>query len=197
MATKNKINPVQEKYWEIKEMTPNDRMSATKELLDYIKSTSVKEIVEDVLARVPEVFFHGPASSSLKYHPEECRGDQGLLTHTKLVVKIAKVMLDTEHRVKHPDYVLAACILHDALKYGWTPGQYTVYDHPELIYEYMVDHALNNLKVGRFEKAYDCYKIAKLVRTHHGRFGDHKPSSLAQTIVSYADMLAAYMHTIR
>ena len=80
---------------------------------------AVKSYMEE---RVPDHFWEDGASSSGKFHPKFAQGKGGLVRHTKAVVLFAEELLRMSSyaymREEYKDYVIAACILHDTMKYG-------------------------------------------------------------------------------
>jgi HD superfamily phosphohydrolase YqeK len=82
---------------------------------------AVKSYLEEA---VPNYFWTDGASSSGKYHPQFAQGEGGLVRHTKAVVMFAEELLRMSSyaymREEYKDYVIAACIVHDTAKYGWT-----------------------------------------------------------------------------
>lgn len=75
-----------------------------------------------LIDRVPDYFWTDGASSSGKYHPKMSQGVGGLVRHTKAVVMFAEELLRMSSyaymKPEYKDYVIAACILHDTIKYG-------------------------------------------------------------------------------
>ena len=71
---------------------------------------------------VPDYFWTDGASSSGKYHPKMSQGIGGLVRHTKAVVMFAEELLRMSSyaymKEEYKDYVIAACIVHDTVKYG-------------------------------------------------------------------------------
>ena len=61
------------------------------EELQLIKDDGIRDLVVEVLKTVKDDFFHAPASSTGKYHPDYALGDGGLYRHTRAAVKIAAV----------------------------------------------------------------------------------------------------------
>lgn len=80
---------------------------------------AVKSYMEE---RVPDHFWEDGASSSGKFHPKFAQGVGGLVRHTKAVVMFAEELLRMSSyaymKEEYKDYVIAACILHDTMKYG-------------------------------------------------------------------------------
>ena len=79
----------------------------------------VKSYMEE---RVPDHFWEDGASSSGKFHPKFAQGIGGLVRHTKAVVMFAEELLRMSSyaymREEYKDFVIAACIIHDTMKYG-------------------------------------------------------------------------------
>jgi hypothetical protein len=79
----------------------------------------VKSYMEE---RTPDYFWTDGASSSGKYHPQFSQGKGGLVRHTKAVVMFAEELLRMSSyaymKAEYKDYVIAACLLHDTVKYG-------------------------------------------------------------------------------
>ena len=75
-----------------------------------------------ITSEVPAYFWTDGASSSGKYHPKMSQGVGGLVRHTKAVVKFAEELLQmvpyVDMKQEYKDYVIAACIVHDTVKYG-------------------------------------------------------------------------------
>ena len=96
--------------------------------LKLINNDDIRKMVEMTLEKVPEYFYHIPASTTGKYHPAYSLGEGGLYRHTQAAVKIADDITklhcmyfnDTLH-----DCVIAALILHDTMKCGDPQEKYT------------------------------------------------------------------------
>lgn len=75
-----------------------------------------------MMERIPDHFWTDGASSSGKYHPKFAQGEGGLVRHTKAVVMFAEELLRMSSyaymKDEYKDYVIAACIVHDTMKYG-------------------------------------------------------------------------------
>lgn len=91
--------------------------------LSLIKDENLREVVRGYMAeRTPDYFWTDGASASGKYHPQFSQGEGGLVRHTKAVVLFAVELLRMNTyaymREEYKDYVIAACIVHDTIKYG-------------------------------------------------------------------------------
>lgn len=92
--------------------------------LDIIVDEDLRAIVRAFLIeRTPDYFWTDGASSSGKFHPEFAHNIGGLVRHTKAVVMFAEELLKLSTyaymKDEHKDYVIASCILHDTIKYGF------------------------------------------------------------------------------
>ena len=88
-------------------------------IVDEDLRMAVKSYMEE---RTPDYFWTDGASSSGKYHPQFSQGKGGLVRHTKAVVMFAEELLRMSSyaymKAEYKDYVIAACLLHDTVKYG-------------------------------------------------------------------------------
>ena len=94
-----------------------------KKELSLIKDEELREVVRCYMAdKTPDYFWTDGASASGKYHPQFSQGEGGLVRHTKAVVMFAEELLRMNTyaymREEYKDYVIAACIVHDTIKYG-------------------------------------------------------------------------------
>ena len=88
-------------------------------IVDEELRMQVKSYMEE---RVPDHFWTDGASSSGKFHPKFAQGIGGLVRHTKAVVMFAEELLRMSSyaymKDEYKDFVIAACIVHDTMKYG-------------------------------------------------------------------------------
>lgn len=140
------------------------------EELQMIKNDGVRNCVIEVLKHVSDEFYHAPASSTGKYHPEYALGDGGLYRHTRAAVKIANDLLDIEWYKNmftdlKRDYIIAALILHDTCKSGkdWD-SKYTMHTHPLQAADLVEKTLEGSLMMD------DAEEIARLISTHMGQW---------------------------
>lgn len=183
-----------------------------------IHDMNLRLFVIDVLKEIPEYFFHIPASSTGKYHPQYALGEGGLVRHTKAAVGIALDLFNIEPDAfdkREQDCIIAALILHDGMKNGpaelsgesdSSTRSYTKTEHPilmaNLIYEIAKRKGLDaTIGVSSFPDV--IVEIMNLIQTHMGRWTlDYKtkakvlsePSTKAQKLVHLADYLASRKH---
>lgn len=161
--------------------------------LNLIKDASVRLLTEKILNQLPKYFFEVPASSTGKYHPKFAEGPGGLVRHTKAAVKIANELFNLEMFSKllpNRDLIISALILHDGLKHGDPKSEFTKFEHPALMKDFIM---ANDDYTG------NCPIIAALVFTHMGQWNTNKYSSMAlpkpesdcQKFVHLCDYLAS------
>ena len=101
--------------------------------LSFIQDKNLRKFVSYVLLKAPDPFWVIPASTSGKYHPSYALGEGGLVRHTKAAVAIAMNLLPLEmYSNINRDEVIAALILHDVVKVGFTDDvtAHTEFHHP-------------------------------------------------------------------
>lgn len=180
-------------------MNNNDKINKLQIELNYIKNPRYKESAEVIIGLLPDYFFEVPASSTGKYHPSFSLGDGGLLRHTKAAVRIAYEMFNDEsitgaYSNNEKDLMLIALMLHDGLKSGLEKSDYTKFEHPLLICEYIKE---NQVKTKFTDKEINF--ITHVISSHMGPWNTNnysevilpKPESKFQRFVHMCDYLAS------
>ncbi|HHW69403.1 MAG TPA: hypothetical protein GX747_03615 [Tenericutes bacterium] len=170
----------------------------TKEL-NFIKNNRYKESAEVLLELLPDYFFHIPASSTGKYHPNFSLGEKGLVRHTKVAIRIAYELLCNNtigniFNQDEKDLMLIAIMLHDGCKLGVEQTAYTVVDHPIIISEYIKENSTKT----KFT-ASEIEFICSCIETHMGEWNTdykgnkvlEKPSNKYQKFVHMCDFLSS------
>ena len=139
----------------------------TKEL-SYINDPKLKESLILILENLPDYWFHVPAASSGKYHPEYAAGDGGLLRHSKAAMRIGHELLENpsigNKYTKHEkDLILIGLLVHDGLKLGLPQEKYTRFDHPILMANYIKDNK-DKFKLDKEDADF----IGEIIKTHMG-----------------------------
>lgn len=115
--------------------------------INYIKNKRIKNSLITMLDKLPDYFYEVPASSTGKYHPSFSLGKRGLVRHTKAAVRFAIELFQNESlnnfTSDEKDLIIMALTLHDGLKSGLTKSEYTVFEHPILMAEYIKDNKDN------------------------------------------------------
>ena len=162
-----------------------------------IRNQEIRNFTEECLRHVPEYFWTMAASTTGKYHPVYSLGEGGLVRHTKAAVSIALDLLSLEqyrHLSDARDCIIAALILHDTFKKGRDGKKWTVFDHPLIAAEFVVEMADRVSVQMKYVNV-----IRDLIATHMGQWTEdydgvqrlQKPETEAQKFVHLCDFLAS------
>lgn len=167
--------------------------------LDFINNPRYKESAKTLINLLPDYFFEVPASSTGKYHPSFSLGDGGLVRHTKVAVRIAYEMFNDEsitgaYSKNEKDLMLIALMMHDGLKSGLEKSQYTKFEHPLLVCDYIKENK-DKTEFNDKEIQFICHVIS----SHMGPWTTNnysnvvlpKPESKFQRFVHMCDYLAS------
>lgn len=166
--------------------------------INYIKNERIRNSLITILDLLPDYFYHIPASSTGKYHPEFTLGDKGLVRHTKVAVRIAYELLQdsaiNNFTSDEKDLLLFALTIHDGLKNGINHDKYTAFDHPLQISKFVRDNK-DKLELTDDELNLVC----SCVETHMGPWTTdyngnevlQRPKTKYQCFVHMADYLAS------
>lgn len=167
--------------------------------IDYINNPRYKENIKILIDLLPDYFFEVPASSTGKYHPSFALGDGGLVRHTKVAVRIAKELFNDEsvsgaYTHNEKDLMMMALIMHDGLKSGLKKSQYTNFDHPLLVSNYIKENK-DKLTLNEKEVNFLC----SVIESHMGPWNTNnysnvvlpKPETRYQRFVHMCDYLAS------
>ena len=172
-----------------------EKSSIFKKELSYIKDENIRKSTEVVLDLLPDYFYKIPASSTGKYHPMYATGDAGLVRHVKAAVRFAYELFDAfTYDDKTKDLILMAIIIHDGLKKGLNEEQYTAFDHPLLIGNF-----LKNNKDKLFLSDEELERVVKMDASHMGKWNTKEgldivlpiPKTSEEKFVHLCDYLAS------
>lgn len=167
--------------------------------LNDIKDVKLQAFAVKLLTNAPDYFFTVPASSSGKYHPYFAREEGGLVKHTRCVVFYAECNAESFDFEPHlRDLVIIAALAHDIKKQGDNNyGSHTVWEHPELAYNFILETQKNNPDLITVE---DATIIANAILCHMGKWSHHpeftrgkKAYPMPVTLFDYALQSADYM----
>ena len=165
--------------------------------LSLIKSESLRRAVYDYMNDsdyVPDYFWTDGASASGKFHPKFSHGIGGLVRHTKAVVMFAEELLRMSSyaymREEYKDFVIAACIIHDTVKYGFDE------EIDKSAYAEHASNAAQSFKEFCFHNTqYEPhYLLLQAVRSHMGQWSTDKedrPFTSVDRCVHIADYMAS------
>lgn len=167
--------------------------------INFINNPRYKKSAESLVDLLPDYFFSVPASSTGKYHPSFAAGDKGLLKHTKVAVRIAKEFFSDEsitgaYSNNEKDLMILALIMHDGLKSGLEKSEYTKFEHPLLVCDFIKEHK-DKLELNEKEIEF----LYHVISSHMGPWNTNnysnvvlpKPQSTHQRFVHMCDFLAS------
>ena len=165
----------------------------------YIKNKKYRDNLDILVNLLPDYFFKVAASSTGKYHPSFSLGENGLVRHTKVAVKIAYDLMNDEAVTSvftsdEEDMMIFALVLHDGLKHGLNFSKYTVFEHPVLMANFIKD---NKTKLSLNDEEVEF--ISSLIASHMGSWNTNpysdiispKPKHKYQKFVDMCDYLAS------
>ena len=190
------LNPKVEKASGVDYSKNENKLRAFDKYLCNIQTEEVAQLAHACVQRLPEYFFHAPASSSGKYHPKYALGDGGLLRHTQSAMLIAITLFgnDTVQQFSQleKDCIIVALCLHDGYKQGDNAG-HTTFNHPIAVVEYL-ESELPKLVNNPYWEA-----IKEGIVSHMGQWNTSKyedtvlplPTTSIQRFVHLCDYLAS------
>lgn len=122
-----------------------NKLDVFKKEINYIKNERFRESLKKLILELPDYFFEIPSSSTGKRHPKIALGKGGLLRHTKAAVMVAKTLLYDNQTIgedfinDEKDLILIALILHDGFKSGLINKNHTVFEHPLIMTNFIMD----------------------------------------------------------
>ena len=113
--------------------------------VSYIKNDKYKKCANELINLLPDYFFEVAASSTGKYHPSFSLGEGGLLRHTKALVRIGIELMNNNslgHKFTsdEKDLMIIAMIMHDGLKHGIEKSEFTKFEHPIIVCDYIKEN---------------------------------------------------------
>ena len=176
-----------------------DKVKVFEKELSYIKNERYKKGASLLIELLPDYFFEVPASSTGKYHPSFALGSGGLVRHTKVAVRMAVEMFNDEsitgaYTRNEKDLIIISLIMHDGLKSGFEKSDYTKFEHPILVCDYIKE---NKEKFSFTDKEIEF--ICHVISSHMGPWNTNnysnvvlpKPESKFQRFVHMCDYLAS------
>lgn len=152
----------------------------------------IRQLTLEMLDKAPKKFWVDPSSVSGFYHAVDERGPGGLELHS---ARVACMGLHAADMVGLPpkavDLVLAACVVHDIVKYGddsvptlGADGKAAFKRHGSAVIDWMRQNFGGNQLA---------MAIAKIACTHNGRWSEqgYRPRTKLQKIVHMADFFAS------
>jgi len=176
-----------------------EKIEVFKKELSYIKNPKYLNDIKVMISLLPDYFFEVPASSTGKYHPSFSLGDGGLVRHTKVAVRIAVELLNnnsifTNFTSDEKDLIIMSILVHDGLKSGLEKSEYTKFEHPILVSNYIKE---NKDKLSLNEEELNL--LTSMIESHMGEWNTNaysnvvlpKPTTKYQKFVHMCDFLSS------
>ena len=166
--------------------------------MNYIKDSRLRENLSILLDLLPDYFYEVAASSTGKYHPNFALGEGGLVRHTKVACRIAYELFNDDalqnFTDNEKDLILISIILHDGLKHGISKNEYSQFDHPIIMANFIRN---NKDKLTLDDDEIDF--ITSCIETHMGPWTSdykgndvlRKPTSKYERFVHMCDYLSS------
>lgn len=176
-----------------------ERLTAFANELNDIQDDNLRQFAAQLLVNAPEYFFTIPASSSGKFHPYFAREVGGLVKHTRCVVFYAECNAESFNFDSHTkDLAIIAALAHDIKKRGDNDAKnYTVWEHPELAYNFILEMQNTYPNLISVE---DATIVANAILSHMGKWWHDeiftkgkKQFPLPTTMFDYAIQSADYI----
>ena len=153
-----------------------------KEEYKFIKNERLKDNLKILVDLLPDYFFKVPASSTGKYHPSFSLGEGGLVRHSKVAFRIGKELLSTntfnsDFNQDECDLLLMSILIHDGLKHGTMESNYTKFEHPMLMANFIKDNK-DKLTLNESEINF----MADVISSHMGEWNTNKYSKVTLPI---------------
>lgn len=120
----------------------NTKYNFEKEL-NTITTSDLKIFAKWCLNILPDYFYHVPASSTGKYHPNYALGEGGLVRHTMACVRIANELFRNNtvqnFTEEEKDIIRVSLLIHDGVKRGVDGSRYTTTTHPLEVVKWIED----------------------------------------------------------
>jgi len=160
--------------------------------LSRFKNSNVRESTETILDMLPDYFYEIPASSTGKYHPAFSLGEGGLVRHVKVAMRTLEEMFRDTAFGEYDDYtkdlMRMALLLHDGFKSGLTNTGHTVFEHPVLMSNFILD---NKDKLSISED--DAEFVSRLVLTHMGPWNIDKQGNVVMPVPETREELTVHL----
>jgi hypothetical protein len=179
--------------------------------IEIINDPKIKSFIRSVM-KMAEPFWVSPASTVPETHPPDEYGPEGLIIHTKRVVRIAALLTVTIDLTQEEiDCILAAALLHDITKAYWADESntsvihdpmhiYTVDGMVKMCRSYDEENNIHPPQDNTLDIEFNHLElILKLIRYSHGIFSpipETIPKNELENIVHIADFLASSLHII-
>lgn len=156
-----------------------DKKGICKLLTAQFETEEFKNYFMDMVEHIPDYVFEMPSSTSGKYHNATQCQRFGQLYHVFMFQSILEHRLrlkGNKERYLSPqerDAMRCVPMFHDAVKCGWNGSQYTVYDHPKLAAQWVMDTDVDHDVPQQYRQM-----IADMCEAHSGEWNKDKKGNV-------------------
>lgn len=189
-------------------LAENQKLAPLLGEINLIENDAIKSFTRAMLMAV-DTFWEAPSSPTGKYHPPDEHGPGGDVLHTQRVVRITKILCESQERDDYErDMLISAALLHDITKCReWTPGVIT----SDPLHPITVDEVFKKLREKETDQAEESgsvttdldyetiNRILRVVRCHLGPYSpipELVPVTPFEMTVHWADNIAAHLHEV-
>ena len=187
----------------------NEVLASLLDEINLINDDSLASFVRSILLKA-ESFWSIPSSFSGRYHPADEHNAGGNVLHTKRVVRVAMVLVESYAlSTDEKDIIIAACLLHDITKGIMSKDDSSFeYDpmHPYTVGKFVSKCQLHDKEYGNDSQSTSLFvtdemaqTVLRLIRCHLGPWSpvpETYPITYMDYIVHIADNVASKLHTI-
>lgn len=140
-------------------------------MYDKFETNEIREYFKDMVQEIPDYIFTMPSSTSGKHHNKTQCQIYGQIYHIYMFWEILNYRLDLKYnREKYDNPYIRDCMrcipaFHDAIKCGFTGSKYTVFEHPILAMEWVLNAYTDHSIEQRYKNI-----IANLCASHSGEW---------------------------
>ena len=160
--------------------------------LEKMQDDNIRESTKIILNMLPDYFYEVPASSSGRFHPDFSLGEGGLVRHVKVACRIGEELFRDsifsnfdDHK---KDLIRMAIILHDGFKSGIVYSGHTSFDHPIIMYNFLLDN-INLIPM----KEEDVQTVARLIASHMGPWNKDKDGNEVLPLPTQKDEIFVHL----
>ncbi len=164
--------------------------------IKMIENENIRGFLREALKLTPDYFWKISASSSGKYHPDWATKERGLFYHTIFSMYLASELATTFGLTYlERDIAIAACCLHDTIKYGMEYDE-RYYDMHPYMPRSVYGNKNNNLIDIVGKNVFNA--IMSAIEAHMGTIHDgswssiqKKPGNTVEMVVHLADYISS------
>lgn len=160
-------------------MKNQNKFNVFEPMLKNFETEEMKAYFSDMVQEIPDIIFTMPSSTSGKYHNKTQCENHGQVYHAYMFNEILNYRLNlkgNKEKYKSPtqrDCMRCVPVFHDAVKCGWNGSKYTVFEHPMLAHDWVLNTKVEHDINGKLKTV-----VADMCAAHSGEWTTSKRSSV-------------------